>query len=326
MTPYQRRRIIVGVVLVAVVAAGIAAAALSGDGGTARTSADVFYEGKGELGRDPFTTAAVSRCPAGTEEGPQGRLDECLLEGSSTSGAVEGGSTTRVCDADGLVGAFADDQRGAQAWAEVLEADPTLRWTGDHPLTAADLPAYVGELTASALTRDTRATNYGFQEAKTRARQSLLQAGTAVLVDAAGVARVRCLGGTPLTAPRQIDDPNYRGTCWDGCEHQPYCTGSGCAGTPVSSSSSSTSTTACAVTTTTDADGISLCPPPPGATTTTTARGGGRDTDPKATTSRPPKVTTARPPRTTTTRPPTTTTLPPTTTTNPPRTTTTNAP
>ena len=44
----------------------------------------------------------------------------------------------------------------------------------------------------------------------------VLQAGTAVLVDALGVPRARCYCGNPLTAAVPLASPHYYGSAWPG--------------------------------------------------------------------------------------------------------------
>ncbi|MFF7749349.1 DUF6777 domain-containing protein [Streptomyces sp. NPDC007971] len=62
--------------------------------------------------------------------------------------------------------------------------------------------------------RDTRVTNHGCDGGAT-SFQSVLQAGTAVLVDAHGVPRARCICGNPLTPPvAQRATPRLTGDHW----------------------------------------------------------------------------------------------------------------
>ena len=61
--------------------------------------------------------------------------------------------------------------------------------------------AYLRELTPALLRLDTRITNHGFDGTHATSLQSVFQRGTAILVDAHGVPRVRGLSGNPLTAP-----------------------------------------------------------------------------------------------------------------------------
>ena len=58
-------------------------------------------------------------------------------------------------------------------------------------------------------------TNHGFANGQATELQSVLQAGTAVLVDQFGVPRVRCYCGNPLLPPR-LTVTKYRGPTWPG--------------------------------------------------------------------------------------------------------------
>ena len=53
---------------------------------------------------------------------------------------------------------------------------------------------------------DTRVTNHGFVDGGANAFQSILESGTAVLVDDEGVPRVKCNCGNPLTEPEDAGD------------------------------------------------------------------------------------------------------------------------
>src|SRR6202035_2393805 len=84
-------------------------------------------------------------------------------------------------------------------------------------LTTAQIPDYVKELTPVILREDTRVTNHGFLNGGPTTLQSVLQAGTAVMVDAYGVPRVRCACGNPLSPPIPVPEaPSYTGAAWPG--------------------------------------------------------------------------------------------------------------
>lgn len=109
-----------------------------------------------------------------------------------------------TCDPELLVATL--DRRPAEAAA----------WAGVHEIEVAEIPDYVDTLTALNLTADTRVTNHGFIEGEAIARQSVLQVGTAVLVDEFGVPRVRCSSGSPLLPPEAVEGTTaYRGPAWD---------------------------------------------------------------------------------------------------------------
>ena len=110
--------------------------------------------------------------------------------------ALYGGSRdTQVCDVEQLVAFLIDPANAdkAAAWSDVLGVD------------AAGIPDYVAGLTAVRLRYDTRVTNHGFQNGEANPFQSLLEAGTAVLVDNTGVPRVKCNCGNPLAEPTPLE-------------------------------------------------------------------------------------------------------------------------
>ena len=106
--------------------------------------------------------------------------------------AVYGGSRdTQVCDAAALVSFLTDpaNEAKATAWAAALDIE------------VSEIESYVGGLTSVRLRWDTRVTNHGFRDGEANPFQSLLQAGTAVMVDDTGVPRVKCNCGNPLGEP-----------------------------------------------------------------------------------------------------------------------------
>src|SRR2546429_115073 len=62
-----------------------------------------------------------------------------------------------------------------------------------------DIATYVASLTPVILTSDTLVTNHGYANGHATTLRSVLQAGTAVMVDNTGVPRVKCNCGNPLT-------------------------------------------------------------------------------------------------------------------------------
>jgi hypothetical protein len=110
--------------------------------------------------------------------------------------AVYGGSRdTQVCDVAALTDFLTDPANAAKAEA----------WAGALDIAVADIESYIGGLTAVRLRWDTRVTNHGFRDGEANPFQSLLEAGTAVLVDDTGVPRVKCNCGNPLAEPAPLD-------------------------------------------------------------------------------------------------------------------------
>jgi hypothetical protein len=132
-----------------------------------------------------------------SEDVPDSRVEQvdATLAGTTVDGgepAVYGGSRdTQVCDIAGLVTFLTDPANAAKAEA----------WAAVQGIETGDIESYVSGLTAVRLRWDTRVTNHGFRNGEATPFQSLLQAGTAVLVDDTGVPRVKCNCGNPLLAP-----------------------------------------------------------------------------------------------------------------------------
>jgi hypothetical protein len=91
-------------------------------------------------------------------------------------------------------------------------------WSGVLGIAPKDIASYVATLTPVLLTSDTLVGNHGFQGGVATSELSVLQAGTAVMVDATGTPRVKCNCGNPLTPPELItlSKANTRGTAWPG--------------------------------------------------------------------------------------------------------------
>ena len=97
-----------------------------------------------------------------------------------------------------------------------LEADPAkaAHWAAVHEIEPTEVRTFVETLTPVVLLHDTRVTNHGFRDAVGTSVQSVLQAGTAVLVDAEGMPRVRCSAGNPLERPIAQSAVSYSGNRW----------------------------------------------------------------------------------------------------------------
>jgi hypothetical protein len=132
------------------------------------------------------------------------------------AGAVKGdtpglyGGTQRKtsCDAARLVAFLETHPDKGAAWAGVLG------------MSLDQVRAFVTQLTPVILRADTRVTNPGFVGDHATTFYSILQAGTAVLVDKHGVPAVRCFCGNPLTQARSDPPHPYRGNPWPGFDAQ----------------------------------------------------------------------------------------------------------
>jgi hypothetical protein len=211
----------------------IATQLVGNDGGAgAGEAGEVRLEPLNYTPPDPFTdpltpSPAPSPAPTGADAIDTSLTDDVQLAVEPASaGAVRsidpdevglyGGSLNYSrCQRQKLVEFLRSSSAKARAWIDALNADPTLSWSGGNRLTVNDIQAYIFELTPVVLRADTWVTNHDYRDGRAIALQSVLQAGTAVLVDAYGVPRVKCYCGNPLLPPRRFP-PTYSGPRWPG--------------------------------------------------------------------------------------------------------------
>jgi len=115
-----------------------------------------------------------------------------------------GGTRSDTCNAQGIRTYLETNPEKAQAWATAVNLPP------------AQVGPFLTSLTPVSLRTDTAVTNHGFKEGVATPFQSVLQAGTAVLVDPQGLPRVRCYCGNPLGEPNQQTSASYTGASWEG--------------------------------------------------------------------------------------------------------------
>ncbi|MDQ4005876.1 MAG: hypothetical protein M3135_06200, partial [Actinomycetota bacterium] len=151
---------------------------------TPSTAVDAPVSGSGLFPVDPASAGAVRSASP------------------DTVGLYGGSLRYSRCARGRLVDFLESSPAKARAWIDVLNSDPTLSWSRGNRLSVADIRPYVFELTPVVLRTDTWVTNHGYSGGRATAIQSVLQAGTAVLVDAYGVPRVKCYCGNPLLPPR----------------------------------------------------------------------------------------------------------------------------
>lgn len=212
----------IALLMLALLAVGLLLAACSSDDGdgagdTADAAGEVFLEPAEKAGPDPFMpSVAADNLPA-----PPKRAVEPPTKGEApgtpvssetgTTPELYGGSgELQVCDKPALITFLTENPDERAAWAGVL---------GISPADDVEVARYVEGLAPVVLRADTRVTNHGYVDGRATPRQSILQAGTAVLVDAQGVPRVRCACGNPLLEPVPTSSgPTYTGEPWDGFE------------------------------------------------------------------------------------------------------------
>ena len=177
-------------------------------------SSEVFLESAGSIGNNPFTPSVatpqppnpdpaphLAAAPAATPQSPAATPAAVRTVSGGEPGLYGGTRNLTSCDTGLLINYLAQNPDKGAAWAGVLGITPT------------QIPEYVGQLTPVLLRADTRVTNHGFANGKAYPLQSVLQAGTAVLVDKGGAPRVRCECGNPLLEPTPSTS-NYIGQQW----------------------------------------------------------------------------------------------------------------
>jgi hypothetical protein len=176
---------------------------------------EIFLEPASSVGPNPFTdsvaapsptttaapTTASTAAPTTTTAG--GGTPAVQSVKGTAPGLYGGTRNQKECDQQKLISFLEANKGKGQAWATVQGIQP------------ADIRAYIEALTPAFLQDDTRVTNHGFKNGQPDQHQSVLQAGTAVLVDNKGVPRARCACGNPLLPPQQAE-PNYTGEQWPG--------------------------------------------------------------------------------------------------------------
>ncbi|HEX7168933.1 MAG TPA: Hsp70 family protein, partial [Acidimicrobiales bacterium] len=201
---------IIAGVLALLLVSGIAAVAMSGgDDDPIVTAGEVFLEPVSDSGPDPFTDDVgddvddIERDDETT--GTTAAGDKTAIKTSvGTDPGLYGGTRDKgSCDTTQLVSFLGDNPALARAWTAVLGIAPD------------DVEQYVATLTPLVLRDDTRVTNHGYRAGKATPRQSVLEAGTAVLVDRNGVPRVKCSCGNPLVEPTAVEGTTrYTGDRW----------------------------------------------------------------------------------------------------------------
>ena len=187
------------------------------------TGAELVLTGATDPGVNSFMPPAASPPPTNTQPAPtlqpygNGTTVATQPLPGNRDGLYGGTLNNAECDRDKMITFLGSHPAQADAFVEALNTDNTLYWSGGHPLTAADIPTYLRELTPTVLRLDTRVTNHGFDGTHPTTLQSVFQAGTAVFVDAHGVPRARCYCGNPLTAPIALSsEPKPVNTPWPG--------------------------------------------------------------------------------------------------------------
>ena len=210
-----RRRYSSAMALAVALSLGLLTAGCGGDSSAATdTEEKVLLQSATAPGPDPFTasTARSLSSPAPDPPAPSAATSSDPARGQSlrtlsggTPGLYGGTETIGSCDIEQQITFLGKDAAKQRAFAKAAG------------VSEAKVPAHLRSLTPVVLRADTRVTGHGFEDGSAVARQSLLQAGTPVLVDEYGAPRVRCVGGNPLKAPVAVKGAViHQGRPWMG--------------------------------------------------------------------------------------------------------------
>lgn len=179
---------------------GGAQPAAAGGGGE-----DVFLQPLAAQGPDPFTASTVRNAvrPPAPERDPRETAEQVREVTGSTPGLYGGTRSVGSCDVERQAAFLGADQGKTRAFAEAAG------------IPESNVAGWLRGLTPVVLRADVRVTNHGYREGRANAFQSVLQSGTAVLVDQYGSPRVRCACGNPLRTPAATPSGVHRGDPWD---------------------------------------------------------------------------------------------------------------
>ncbi|WP_063785386.1 DUF6777 domain-containing protein, partial [Streptomyces resistomycificus] len=191
-------------------AAFLVAGCAAAGGEDTEPSGELLLQPAAAQGPDPFTdstAAPTAPSPAltrTTQPGPSAETGVRSLSGG-TPGLYGGTARVASCDVARQADHLTRDPARARAFAEA------------EGISLEAIPDFLRGLAPVVLRADTRVTNHGYREGRTTSYQSVLQAGTAVLVDNRGLPRVRCACGNPLKPPAVTPgNPGTGGRAWPG--------------------------------------------------------------------------------------------------------------
>jgi Protein kinase domain len=134
----------------------------------------------------------------------------------STQEVVPAAVSVVAGDTPGLYGGTRANECNVAGTERYLDANPDRgqAWARAEGVGPGEIHRVLTSLTPVTLRTDTAVTNHGYANGSPTQFQSVLQAGTAVLIDALGVPRVRCYCGNPLLRPEQPTSVRYEGPTW----------------------------------------------------------------------------------------------------------------
>ncbi|MCX5402208.1 DUF6777 domain-containing protein [Streptomyces sp. NBC_00102] len=153
---------------------------------------EVLLQPAAARGPAPFTASTAGVVPGAEDAqplpagGPPAEAQAVHVVTGDAAGLYGGVRDTPGCDVDAQADLLSEDSRRARAFARVAGIE------------AVQIPGYLRALTPVVLRADVRVTDHGFAAGAPTSFQTVLQSGTAVMVDSRGLPRVRCASGNPL--------------------------------------------------------------------------------------------------------------------------------
>lgn len=169
-------------------------------------SQEVHLQPVASAGPAPFTASSATAESAPVQPPLPNQTGQGIRTvNAATPGLYGGTQRFGSCDVEQQVRYLTADAAKARAFAEASDIEQ------------AKIPDFLRGLTPVVLRADTRVTSHGFRDGAADSFQSVLQAGTAVLIDEHGMPRVRCACGNPLQSPRAPKgSPVHKGDPWNG--------------------------------------------------------------------------------------------------------------
>jgi hypothetical protein len=211
------RNQLIGIVAVVAILLGVLVGVLAGGGGgdgggNDKSASNGSSKGKAERTIKLEPIASTSNAPftpplsPDTTASPPSTITPPPSVSGQTKTPFGGTGNNSLCDREALISFLTNPANAAQGreWARIVG------------ISISDIPTYVRSLIPTILQYDTRVTNHTFVNGRAVPLQSVLQAGTAVLVDQYGKLIARCRCGNPLIEPTKVSDPIYTGPKWPG--------------------------------------------------------------------------------------------------------------
>ncbi|MFF2780689.1 DUF6777 domain-containing protein [Streptomyces sp. NPDC058052] len=208
---HQGRTALAATLGAALFLAGCSSEPSGGAAGRAALAAahEVHLQPVAAQGPDPFTASTARGAGLRALQEPDPAAQPVSAPGvrevaGSTPGLYGGTRAEASCDVEQQVAYLAAEPAKLTAFAEAAG------------IPEGGVADWLRDLTPVLLRADARVTNHGFRDGKANAFQSVLQAGTAVLVDPYGAPRVRCACGNPLRTPVSVSGAVHHGDPWTG--------------------------------------------------------------------------------------------------------------